>query len=164
MYYVGNIMCDPNYLEHHGVLGMKWGVRRYQNEDGSLTAAGKARYVKNEDGSIRKKEWSELSGKQKLAKGIKIAAAGTAAYLAGTTAIGLLGISDLSKNASYMQRFSAGIKYFNSWDALEHLGSNVDYQDVRKFQKAGQEFVGNLLTKGSMYALGGKRNGWAWQR
>lgn len=32
------------YLEHHGIPGMKWGVRRYQNEDGSLTAAGKSRY------------------------------------------------------------------------------------------------------------------------
>lgn len=44
MYYVGNIMCDPHYLEHHGILGMKWGVRRYQNEDGTLTVAGKKRY------------------------------------------------------------------------------------------------------------------------
>lgn len=32
------------YLMHHGIKGMKWGVRRYQNEDGSLTDAGKARY------------------------------------------------------------------------------------------------------------------------
>ena len=32
------------YLAHHGILGQKWGIRRYQNKDGSLTAAGKKRY------------------------------------------------------------------------------------------------------------------------
>lgn len=32
------------YLVHHGIKGMKWGIRRYQNEDGTLTEAGKKRY------------------------------------------------------------------------------------------------------------------------
>lgn len=38
-----------NHLEHHGIIGMKWGVRRYQNKDGTLTNAGKARYATDSD-------------------------------------------------------------------------------------------------------------------
>lgn len=37
------------YLAHHGILGMKWGIRRYQNADGTLTEAGKKRYADAED-------------------------------------------------------------------------------------------------------------------
>lgn len=36
-----------NYLVHYGILGQKWGVRRFQNKDGSLTAEGKERYVRS---------------------------------------------------------------------------------------------------------------------
>lgn len=38
---------------HFGILGMKWGIRRFQNEDGSLTPAGEKRYNNNE--KFRKK-------------------------------------------------------------------------------------------------------------
>lgn len=33
-----------DFLEHHGILGMKWGIRRFQNKDGSLTAEGRRHY------------------------------------------------------------------------------------------------------------------------
>ena len=35
---------EKNYLAHHGIKGQKWGIRRYQNEDGSLTPEGRERY------------------------------------------------------------------------------------------------------------------------
>jgi hypothetical protein len=38
-------------LYHHGVKGMKWGVRRFQNADGSLTSKGKKRYL-DDDGAL----------------------------------------------------------------------------------------------------------------
>ena len=37
-------MCYSNELYHHGIKGQKWGVRRFQNKDGSLTNAGRKRY------------------------------------------------------------------------------------------------------------------------
>ena len=43
-------------LQHYGVLGMKWGVRRYQNKDSSLTAAGRARLDKKDEKWAKKKE------------------------------------------------------------------------------------------------------------
>lgn len=39
-------MYYSDELYHHGTKGQKWGVRRYQNPDGSLTVAGRARYLK----------------------------------------------------------------------------------------------------------------------
>lgn len=43
------------YLVHHGIKGQKWGVRRFQEDDGSLTSAGKERYNEGSDKSTRTK-------------------------------------------------------------------------------------------------------------
>lgn len=53
------------YLEHHGILGQKWGVRRYQNSDGSLTDAGKRRYAQS---VVRTTKHSQVASKAKLSK------------------------------------------------------------------------------------------------
>ena len=47
-------------LKHYGVLGMKWGVRRYQNKDGTLTPAGKKRYDRDIRTNLSKKKDSRI--------------------------------------------------------------------------------------------------------
>lgn len=49
-----------NTLVHYGVLGMKWGVRRYQNKDGTLTPTGKKRYDRDIQTNLSKKKDSRI--------------------------------------------------------------------------------------------------------
>lgn len=47
--------CDfcNTYLAHHGIKGMRWGIRRWQYDDGSLTPAGERRYYDGSHGNIK---------------------------------------------------------------------------------------------------------------
>lgn len=68
-----------NELYHHGVKGMHWGVRRYQNQDGSRTALGKRRLRTDKTGSklenaftpsVKVKDQSPISPAEKAAKDV----------------------------------------------------------------------------------------------
>lgn len=64
-------MNNKTYLSHHGILGQKWGIRRFQNKDGTYTAEGKRR--RREDSysddykrvrDLKRKRPEELSTKE----------------------------------------------------------------------------------------------------
>lgn len=64
------VVVSANELRHWGIKGMKWGLRRYQNPDGSLTEAGRKRYM-NSDGTLNdkgKKYYAEESARLKAEK------------------------------------------------------------------------------------------------
>lgn len=80
-----------DYLAHHGILGMKWGIRRFRNYDGSLTNAGRKRYDSPGNLKYKKTAKEQEARKEKrrtrakqIAKGLAAAAlvggAGYAAY------------------------------------------------------------------------------------
>ena len=77
MYIEGNalILGDSSYLEHHGVKGQRWGIRRFQNRDGSLTNAGRKRLGYATKGATQAVKKAFKAGVKTGAKAVKAAKA-----------------------------------------------------------------------------------------
>ena len=67
-YYVAGFPYSDE-LYHHGIKGQKWGIRRYQNDDGTLTLEGRARYGKGQERKDAKFELSTQRGEKLIDKG-----------------------------------------------------------------------------------------------
>lgn len=76
---------SPSVLMHHGVKGQKWGVRRYENYDGSYTQAGLKRYRKSES-TYKKAQGKYLDTKERYKAGTKSRAELTNSRIARNTA------------------------------------------------------------------------------
>ena len=86
------------YLQHHGIKGMKWGIRRYQNADGTLTEEGKKKYYTPTSGLDAQKEIQKKALKKTaVAAG---AYAGTGLYF--KYAMKDIPLSTFKKSAAFM--------------------------------------------------------------
>ena len=81
---------NNNELKHYGILGMKWGVRRYQNKDGSLTPEGKRRYRATSSDSATTKRTPKTKEERasRNRKTIKVGASVVAGLLSGSFGAG----------------------------------------------------------------------------
>lgn len=151
-WYVGSYRSD-RYLSHFGILGMRWGVRRYQNSDGSLTPEGKERYSKqllNNVKTANLDKWGRSKNTNTL-------------YITGMSGSGKSTVSEyLSKkhNAeiinldSYLSQMSAESakhlqnkgfnRYLNQkvpkWRSVLKTNGKLDYQKVDAIAKASEEY------------------------
>lgn len=122
-------------LMHHGIKGQKWGVRRYQNPDGTYTAEGKAR--RNDSlGTRVKNKWNSLSDKQKTAIKVGAAVAATALIAYGAYKVGAVeAIAKVGKSAANKVVNTNGAKKVSEFIArksVKSLSKIVSATEARK--------------------------------
>lgn len=117
-----------NELCHHGIKGQKWGVRRFENSDGSLTEEGKIRYKKNKSNSTKTK-LSNLDRKDKVKKAIKIGATVAAAALVTYGAYKVIGNKVAGMDSQ--KYYDRGVKELTSSKFMGTL--SLRYEDVNQY-------------------------------
>ncbi len=132
---------DTNQLEHHGIKGQRWGVRRFQKEDGTRTAAGKAREQENSDGAHNGGSKINID-KDKLKKG---------AMIAGAAAAGALLIANPTTRAALVKYGSTAVNKIPQ--VAGKAAGRIAAKTVNKLEK-GAEKAEDAMVNAALAAVG----------
>ena len=132
-------MNDAKCIAHHGIKGQKWYVRRYQNEDGTLTEDGKKRYQSDSDSFNRRKLTKDI------VKSLNRADAEKARYKIKKDGYERSEIDRIYSRETYADMLDALEKYSNDIDRILNLAKTNDigikYKDIiRKGYTPSQEY------------------------
>lgn len=133
-------MDNYMYIAHHGIKGQKWGVRRYQNPDGTLTDAGRKKYTKKAHrAELRGKVHEGNAAKTELfktqAKYIGAASLGTLGFLVASLAGAPVSVAGAALGAGYV---GGKMAYSAMYDrAINHQKrlANVRYAEAVEYRK-----------------------------
>lgn len=128
---------DEDYLEHHGIMGQKWGVRRYQNEDGTLTEEGKARYNDGRETTIKGTGKAAAENVKSVGKNTATAVKSTGKQVATTT-------KDFGKNVAGITKTIG--KGFRDASKAQKNPYNEIHENNQKYYEGKQGYA-KTLTK-----------------
>lgn len=116
-------MGNENYLflMHHGIKGMHWGIRRFQNEDGSLTPAGKERYSETSDSKQFNKTCEKALNDKKMMRDFQDAVKSNSALLEAATDFVKADYNSVDKTKSEFLK------------AIKNASKDINVKDLRKY-------------------------------